>query len=46
MGFLRELCGRPSHERPFVVVPVGYPRAGAMVPDLVRRSLDEVRIRV
>jgi nitroreductase len=46
MGFLRELCGRPSHERAYVVVPVGYPREGATVPDLARKPLDEVRIRL
>ena len=46
MGFLRDLCGRPAHERPFVLVPVGYPRADATVPDLTRKSLDEVRIRL
>jgi nitroreductase len=44
MGFLRELCERPVHERAYVVIPVGYPRAGAEVPDLHRKSLDEVRV--
>ena len=44
MAFLRDLLGRPAHERPFVVIPVGYPAADAEVPDLERKSLDEVRV--
>lgn len=46
MGFLREVCGRPSNERPYVVIPVGYPAADATVPDLARKSLDEIRVRL
>ncbi len=42
MGFLREILGRPSHERPFVLLPVGYPAPDAVVPDLRRKTLDEV----
>ncbi|MBP6629340.1 MAG: nitroreductase family protein [Kofleriaceae bacterium] len=45
MGFLRQLLGRPDHERAFVVIPVGYPAAGAEVPDLVRKPLAEVLVR-
>ena len=32
MGFLRELCGRPEHEKPLMVVVVGHPAADATVP--------------
>lgn len=46
MGFLREALGRPRHEQPFVLIPVGYPADGARVPDLTKKSLDEVRVRV
>jgi iodotyrosine deiodinase len=42
MGFLSELLGRPSNEKPYVLFPVGYPAPDAMVPDLARKSLDEV----
>ncbi|MEZ5063623.1 MAG: nitroreductase family protein [bacterium] len=42
MGFLREILGRPKHERPYMLFPVGYPAAGARVPDLRRKSLDEI----
>jgi nitroreductase len=42
MGFLREILGRPVNERPYVVIPVGYPAAGAQVPDIGKKGLDEV----
>lgn len=44
MGFLTEILGRPKNERPFVLLPVGYPAADAQVPDLTRKSLDEVAV--
>ena len=46
MGFLRELLGRPSNERAYVVIPVGFPASDAMVPDLQRKSLDEILVRL
>ena len=45
MGFLRELLARPENERPYVLIPVGYPAAGAAVPDLGRKALDEILVR-
>jgi len=42
MGFLSEVLERPRNEKPYVVIPVGYPAGDAMVPDLERRSLDEI----
>jgi iodotyrosine deiodinase len=36
MGFLNELCGRPSNEKAFVVLPVGYPADNCTVPDISR----------
>ena len=42
MTFLREICGRPSNEKPFVLLPVGYPAEDCTVPDLVRKGLDEI----
>jgi hypothetical protein len=44
MGFLTEIPGRPRNERPFVLLPVGYPAADAEVPDLTRKPLDEVAV--
>jgi iodotyrosine deiodinase len=42
MGFLGPLLGRPENERPFVLVPVGYPAEGATVPGLERKPLHEI----
>lgn len=44
MGFLAELLGRPSNEKAMLVMPVGYPESGAKVPDLERKSLDEIAV--
>ena len=41
MGFLRELLDRPENERPFILIPVGYPAADAVVPDLERKQLEQ-----
>ena len=43
MGFLSEVLGREKHERPYLLIPVGYPAPDARVPDIQRKSLDEVR---
>lgn len=45
MNFLAKLLGRPDNERPFLLIPVGYPAATCEVPDLQRKSLDEVMVR-
>jgi iodotyrosine deiodinase len=42
MGFLNEILERPANERPFIVLPVGYPAADATVPALGRKSLVDV----
>jgi len=42
MGFLRDILGRPKNERPYILFPVGYAATDAQVPDLRRKSLDEV----
>jgi iodotyrosine deiodinase len=42
MGFLNELLGRPANERPFLLLVVGYPAADAVVPDISRRTLEEI----
>jgi iodotyrosine deiodinase len=42
MVFLREVLGRPKHERPFVIIPVGFPAEDATVPDLERKPLSAI----
>jgi nitroreductase len=44
MGFLAELLERPSNERAFVLIPVGYPADNAEVPDIERKPLSEVLV--
>lgn len=44
MGFLGELLERPPHEKAMLVMPVGYPADDAHVPDITRKSLDEIVI--
>ncbi|MFD2762659.1 nitroreductase family protein [Micromonospora eburnea] len=45
MRFLNTVCERPPEERPYVVMPVGFPAADAWVPDLERKPLREVLVR-
>jgi iodotyrosine deiodinase len=42
MNFLMKILERPENERPFLLIPVGYPAEKAQVPDLKRKSLEEV----
>ena len=42
MKFLQEILGRPKNEIPFVLIPVGYPAEGACVPNIARKSLNEI----
>ncbi|MGW6458004.1 nitroreductase family protein [Streptomyces sp. NPDC055078] len=46
MRFLAEVLGRPANEKAFAVIPAGYPAADCQVPDLVRKSLDQVLIEI
>jgi len=43
MGFLGRILDRPNNERPFLLIPVGYPAPDATVPDIRKKSLDDVR---
>lgn len=42
MGFLSKVLSRPEHERPFLLIPVGYAAGGCVVPDVHRKTLAEV----
>lgn len=42
MKFLNEILGRPKSERPFLLLVVGYPDDDARVPDIKRKSLEEI----
>lgn len=45
MGFLNTILGRPAHEKPYLLVPVGYPADDARVPVIDKKPLEEVLIR-
>jgi len=42
MGFLRDILNRPEHEHAMLVMPVGYPDEDAKVPNLGRKSLENI----
>lgn len=44
MGFLNDILGRPSHERPFLLLVAGFPAANTMVPMYAtqKKSLREI----
>jgi iodotyrosine deiodinase len=42
MGFLKKVLNRPAHERPFLLLVVGYPAEDAVVPNIGRKSLQEI----
>lgn len=42
MAFLSEVLERPSHERAYLLIPVGYPTADCRVPDIQRKPLSAV----
>lgn len=44
MNFLTKILGRPENERPFLLIPVGYPADDMYVPKLERKSLEEVAV--
>ena len=42
MGFLTRILGRPENERPFILIPVGYPAETAEVPALTKKPLEQI----
>lgn len=42
MNFLAEILERPKNERAYLLIPVGYPAENCEVPDLERKSFDEI----
>jgi len=42
MKFLNTILNRPDTERPFLLLVVGYPTSNAQVPNIQRKSLDEI----
>ncbi|MDX1942986.1 MAG: nitroreductase family protein [Saprospiraceae bacterium] len=42
MNFLQKILNRPENEKPFLLIPVGYPADEVQVPDLQRKGKEEV----
>ena len=42
MGFLSKILNRPPNEKPYLLLPVGYPAPGAQVPAIPKKSISEV----
>ena len=42
MGFLEKILNRPDNEKAVLLIPVGYPAEDAKVPDLKKKSFEEV----
>ncbi|MEM7229479.1 MAG: nitroreductase family protein [Planctomycetota bacterium] len=44
MKFLAEVLRRPSYERPFLLIPVGYPADDCVVPAIERKPLEDIMV--
>jgi len=42
MGFLNDILALLSNEKPMLILVVGYPTGGALVPAVPKRSFEEV----
>jgi iodotyrosine deiodinase len=42
MKFLAQILRRPEYERPFLLIPVGYPADDCEVPNISRKPLDQI----
>jgi iodotyrosine deiodinase len=44
MNFLSQILKRPENEKPFLLIPIGYPAKGCTVPELTRKPLSDIVI--
>lgn len=42
MGFLSKVLDRPENEKPYLLLPVGYPAKECWVPDLKRKDIEDI----
>lgn len=42
MNFISKILNRPENEKPFLLIPVGYPAEECWVPDLQRKGLEDI----
>ena len=46
MNFLQKILNRPSNEKPYLIIPVGYPAEDAVVPDIKKKGINEIMMVV
>jgi hypothetical protein len=46
MNFLGEILERPANEKAYLLIPVGYPDDDAKVPEITKKSFDEISTKV
>jgi iodotyrosine deiodinase len=46
MGFLSTILNRPANEKPYLLIPIGYPASECWVPDIQRKELDEIAVLI
>lgn len=42
MNFLSKVLNRPENEKPFLLIPVGYPAEECWVPELKRKTIEKI----
>jgi nitroreductase len=46
MGFLSRILRRPANEKPYLLLPVGFPAEDAEVPEIKKKGLEEIVTRL
>jgi iodotyrosine deiodinase len=44
MNFLQKILNRPENERPYLLIPVGYPTENVEVPNIERKGLEDIMV--
>lgn len=44
MNFLSKVLNRPENEKPYLLIPIGYPAENTMVPDIKRKTLTDIAV--
>ncbi len=42
MNFLNEILNRPENEKPYLILVTGFPKDGTLVPNISKKSIDEI----
>lgn len=45
MNFLCKVLNRPENEKPFLLIPIGYPADKVTVPDIQRKKLEAIKVK-